>query len=374
MQQKQCALCSVPLTNENKTAEHIIPNAIGGRKKVRWFICRDCNSKKGNSWDAALAAELNPLCLILGIARQKGAVPSRSFETIGGQGITLNANGQMTFNNPRAQIKEKDGELYIDVKARTPLEAKKLLSGFKRDYPDLNVDAIISKMDNQPTYLDDPVKMSFQFDGPLIGRSVVKSALAFAFCEGIKPSLCKEALAYLKDKDASPCFGFYYQSDPILNRPNEGIFHCVGITGSSEQGTLLAYVEFFGAQRNVVCLAKNYIGPNIHSIYAIDPTNGEQLDLSFEIPVAQKDIEALYQHKMVPTGAMESAFKSPLRYAQRLDHERSTNQSIGDAVDYAFKKCGAVDGEEMTREQVKDLANLMTKRISPFIKRRIRRN
>lgn len=33
MNQVSCALCDTVITNENNTEEHVIPNAIGGKKK-----------------------------------------------------------------------------------------------------------------------------------------------------------------------------------------------------------------------------------------------------------------------------------------------------------------------------------------------------
>lgn len=47
-----CILCSTRLTGETDSGEHIIPDAIGGRKAVRGFICKDCNSRTGTDWDA----------------------------------------------------------------------------------------------------------------------------------------------------------------------------------------------------------------------------------------------------------------------------------------------------------------------------------
>ena len=49
-----CWLCSVVITPENDSNEHVIPQAIGGRKTVNGFICKCCNSETGHAWDAGL--------------------------------------------------------------------------------------------------------------------------------------------------------------------------------------------------------------------------------------------------------------------------------------------------------------------------------
>ncbi len=76
----QCTLCSCSLTADNNTEEHIIPNAIGGRKKVQGFICRTCNSESGSEWDNELARQLNPLSIHLGIRRQLEMFLLRHFQ------------------------------------------------------------------------------------------------------------------------------------------------------------------------------------------------------------------------------------------------------------------------------------------------------
>jgi len=47
-----CHYCDIELTEENKTKDHVVPRAIGGRD-VRWNIvwsCRDCNSRKADKF------------------------------------------------------------------------------------------------------------------------------------------------------------------------------------------------------------------------------------------------------------------------------------------------------------------------------------
>ena len=40
---KKCAFCEKSLSGKNRTKEHIIPNALGGRKKTVEFICNTCS-------------------------------------------------------------------------------------------------------------------------------------------------------------------------------------------------------------------------------------------------------------------------------------------------------------------------------------------
>lgn len=177
-QAPHCALCDDPITSDNDSKEHIIPNAIGGRRKVKGFICQPCNNESGKTWDAALAEQLNPLSLLLQITGERGAPPSQVFETIGGKSIRLNADGKMELAKPVFNKTHNDDSDLVHIQARSVEEAKSMLSGLKRKHPKLDVEQALLQMSDQSMHLEDPLKMSFQFGGIHAGRAVVKSALA----------------------------------------------------------------------------------------------------------------------------------------------------------------------------------------------------
>ncbi len=369
-----CALCDTPITSDNDSKEHIIPNAIGGWQKVSGFLCRSCNSRTGDTWDKELAEQLNPLGLLLRITRERGSPPSQIFETIGGQRIRLNADGRMELPDPVFRKTQQGESVEVQIQARSIDEAKGMLQGLKRKHPSLDVEQALKKMNDQAMPLEEPLKMSFQFGGNNIGRAVVKSALAMAHNGGVRVQDCETALEYLKDSAAPACFGFYYDKDLILNRAENAVFHCIGVSGSKNTGLLLAYVEYYSAQRIIVCLSNNYAGPDVHSIYAIDPIAGEELQLQFAIPLNHEDLNAVYNYEKIPPGAMEAALRAPLSTAIERDFEAEKNRAIAEAVDYGFKNCGAAEGDYLTPEQLHKLTGLMMEKLQPFLMRRIRRN
>jgi hypothetical protein len=368
-----CVLCDCVLSEENDSEEHIILNAIGGRRKVTGFICKACNNRCGSGWDAALAKIMAPFCIMLNVKRERGETPHQTFVTIKGEPIRLNNDGSMTLGKASASKVEKDGQTYISVQARTLQEAKKLLQGFKRQHPDLDIDAIIKQTDIRQTYLNDPIKISFEFGGPNAGRSLVKSALALAVQNGVNPHSCRTALHYLKDQSATPCFGFYYEKDLILNRPKDRVFHCVAINGNPRTGLLLAYIEYFSAQRVVVCLSDSYSGPEVHDCYAIDPVAGLQIDVQFHIPFTKDDVAAIYRYEKIPDGAMESAMRAPMEMAIKLDFERSKDRAISHAVNYAFKHCGAAEGEILTDAHKHKISRLAAEQLMPFVMKHLKK-
>ena len=80
-----CAFCAKHLTESNASKEHVIPNAIGGRKTINNFICVDCNNSTGANWDKELVSQLRPLCTMLNINRDRGSNRAFVVETINGR-------------------------------------------------------------------------------------------------------------------------------------------------------------------------------------------------------------------------------------------------------------------------------------------------
>ena len=372
-QTSSCVLCDVKLTNSNDSKEHIIPNSIGGRKKISGFICRDCNAKCGETWDGAPAEQLNPLCLLLKIKRDRGDAPSQNFETTGGERIRLRHDGSVEMPKPSIHKTLTGDQVTVDIRARSIHEARNIIEGLKKKHPKINVEKALNDLEDRAASLEHPLKMSFSFGGLEVGRSLVKSALALAFANGINPKSCTNAMAYLRDDKAEACFGYYFESDLIINRPRDRVFHCVGINGSVQTGLLLGYIEFFCAQRIVVCLSDSYDGPDVHDIYVVDPVSGIDIHLQFQMPLTREDIAAVYLYEKIPLGSMEEAFKAPLILARQADLKRENDRIIEQAVEYGFKNCGAAENEELTEEQMRILSSLTADKLVELLRPRIRR-
>ena len=75
---KQCE--QRPLRDYNHRRERLRrapdPQRPGGQaKSVRLPVPRLCNSRTGDTWDAALADQFPPLCLLVDVARERGEPP-----------------------------------------------------------------------------------------------------------------------------------------------------------------------------------------------------------------------------------------------------------------------------------------------------------
>ena len=364
---QNCALCDEPIALDNDSKEHIIPNAIGGRLTVQGFLCRVCNSRTGEEWDDVLAKQLNPVCNLLDIKRQRGRPPALEVNTMGGLRVRHRSDGHITTDRFRVFEHRIADKTHVQVTAPSLRELRRHLPGLIRTYPQLEGVDLSKYLTQTKEYLSDPLAIHMKFGGHQTGRSVVKSCVALAHIAGARLSDLEQAREYLKDQDA-PCFGYYNEREVVLNRPPRTFFHCVHVRGDEESRKVLGYVELFGYQRMVVLLSDSYSGPPFSICYAVDPVAGREIELEVELPDFSSDeIQAIYDYKKVDYEKARTALESLIEWYMEESSKRERSRAIEDAVDYAIKKCGVELGEVVTEEQCNLVAKLVVERLTPFL-------
>ncbi len=366
-----CFICGDPLTAENDSREHVIPRAIGGRLRTRGFICVKCNSVSGETWDAEAAEQLNALSLFFVISREGNAPPSQKVKTVSGQELLLRPDGRLDMTKPSIEVRKTDAGKELRVSTRNEREARQVLEGLKRTYPEIDVEAILQAAQTTYTPPDGPVTFSVEFGGAGAGRSVVKSAAAYASYCGLDASLFKTAKNYLDDAAAEPPFGYYHDTDLVIGRPKGIPIHCVALKGDPETGLLLGYVEYFGFQRMVVCLSDAYEGERINHSYGIDPLTGKAVDLQIDLPFNKADLAAIYNYERLPIETMKQAFGDVIPTGMRRQAEAEQARAFAEAINYGFRNCGAEPGAELTVDQIKKLSGLVVEKLTPYLVRMV---
>jgi hypothetical protein len=364
---EKCALCNVLITAENDSKEHVIPNSIGGRKKITGFICDPCNNKSGDDWEKDLAKQLNPLSLFFRIKRERGDAPAEIFNTTGGEQYRLKSDGSMEATKPCYNEEIHEAGVKININARNMKEARTMLSGVKQKHPSVDLDELLENAKSESSYCPDMIQFNLSFGGQKAGRSIIKSALALAVEAGVVPEQCEHAREYLLDENGEACFGYYYEKDLVVNRPVGIPLHCVYVQGNSTTGLLLAYIEFFGVQRMVACLSSTYEGKDFKSLYAIDPVNGSELALDINLNLNIEDIHACYRYEKIPNGSIEEALSSVIPLHMQVQQEQERSRVLSGAVEKAFKGCGAKEGEILTPEHMKKVTETLMSEITPMM-------
>lgn len=367
-----CVICAEPIDAENDSREHVMTEALGGRLTVKGFICRCCNNETGRTWDAQLATQLHPLSLLFGVQRQRGATPGLKIITTAGEEFVIHADGPFTLAKPSFTEEKVPEGIKVQIAARSMEEVKRMLAGVKRKYPNVDVDRMLANVQMSTSYPDGLVHHSLEFGGEVSGRSIVKSVLAMAYHAGVPTGVCHDALDYLRNSSATPCFGYYYETDLVIERPAEVPLNCVSVDANPETGFVLGYAEYFGVRRVVACLGRGYTGERIQACYAVDPRTGERLELSIRLAFNEADIDDIYDYRRFPDGAIEEAFAKVMPAALKRRFEAHRDRVMSEAVEYAFANCGAKPGEILTEEQIKRLSMLVTQRLGPFILQLVR--
>ena len=367
-----CTLCLAELTDENCTREHIIPNSVGGIEKVERFICRRCNSGTGDSWDAALAAQFNWLSVMVGIVRDRKEPPPERVATVSGEEFLLHPDGRMQPAKFKYQ-EVKDGETTrISFAARTLKEARKKISEIARRYPRFNQNEALANAKVETSYLNEPLKVNLQFGGPLAGRSVVKTALAFAFKVGIDPHSCKGAIDFLHDDSAPPlCYGMSYLIDIVKGRPANAVFHCVAVYGSKADGKLLGYVEYFGLARWLILLSDGYDGPDLDEAYAINPTTGKPIEISMSWHLSKEAIDETIGGNGCPQERYTEAVARTMDIVMRISNEREMNNAFKESFFAAGEKLGLKPGDIIGLALSRAFASAMVEGFMPYLLHRL---
>ena len=361
-----CALCDTPLNEANNSQEHIIPNAIGGRKTIRNFICRKCNNTTGANWDNELAAQLQPLCTMLNIQRGRGKNQSVTIETVKDEKFLLRPDGSMTIPKTIFSKRDLGDKTAINIQAGSIGDLKKVLQGLAPKYPNLDIGEILRQANPVKEYLQDPWSISLRFGGELPGRSIIKSSLALAYEAGLHINGCEHARKYLLS-DGEPCFGYYNETDVVRNRPPKTFFHCIYVCGDPATKQVLGYVEYFGYQRIVTCLSSNYDGAQFSCRYAIDPITGKELDIDVHLEFTPTDIASIYAYRKVDYDNVRVGLESLMATWKDRDEKRAINHAVEDAVEFAFANCGAQPGERLSEEHGANLIGLLWDKLAPFI-------
>jgi len=366
MPENDCALCGIAIDDNNNTKEHIIPNAIGGRKKIKGFICKDCNNRSGEEWEKELAAQLNPLSLFFHVQRERGDAPAQRFETVNSKDTyLLKYDGTLQLGKPKYNEVVHEDRVEISISAPSVPDAKKMLKGVSRKYSQVNPDEIIEKIESKPSYLDDYLHFELKIGGHQAGRSIVKSALAMVKDAGINVKICEHALEYLDGDDTKACFGYYNETDPIVNRPEGVPLHCVYVKGDPSSNLIFGYIEFFGLYRIVVGLSSSYAGEAFENSYVLDPTTGKVLDLSFKLDLSKSDIVEIYDYKKVDFSKVQDAANKVIQRGMQINDEMEISRLVDKAWEKFSLEVG--DGEgNISKEDNNNFLPYLYESLTPF--------
>ncbi|WP_081073459.1 HNH endonuclease [Burkholderia stagnalis] len=371
---KCCALCETVITPSNDSREHIVPNSMGGRRKVRMFLCVDCNSRTGDSWDAELWRQFEHLAMMHGVRRDRGEPQPIQIRTIDGGQYRLLADGSMTIDRPIFDAASNESSVTINITARDTAQARMLAKQAAKKYPKLDVQEMLASATERATPLESPVTFTGSFGGDLAGRSMVKSALALAASVGVGAEVCDIALAYLRDCAVTPAYAMFYVRDLVANRPETHAINCVSIYGDPARRTLLGYVEYLSMSRVVVLLSESYMGEPITETYAFNPATGREIDLGVNLGLSEAEIEMVRSGCAATDETYHAAFGAGFDVIYKQSQQRLFDRSLREAVEYACEVLDLTPDGFLPPDKMRDFVTVVMERLGPTVARMDRRS
>ena len=124
----KCIFCDSKLTSDTKP-EHILLNALGGRKTTRHVICSTCNNDFGGTIDDALTEQVEVLRNLLQFESGTGKPPPmlKNLQA-GSERVNIGNDGRPKIVKPPFTVIDlPDGTAKVEIHAQTPEAIKKML-------------------------------------------------------------------------------------------------------------------------------------------------------------------------------------------------------------------------------------------------------
>ena len=232
-----------------------------------------------------------------------------------------------------------------------------------------SIDDLMETASQHKQYTSEPIDFELLPLNANSSRSVVKSAIALAFCAGVESWQCNLAIDYLLQDSEDPCFGYYYKDgvDFIVDRPTDIPFHCICVVGRDEEQMLVSYVELFGLWRLVICLSATYSGPDFTEVYAIDPTTGHDLDLDVKIDLTASDIHAVCSQSQVDDLLLSQIANHVIALAKEANFRVSMNKGIDDATAEALSSIEIEAGAEWKEKDANAFIDSLLENLLPSV-------
>lgn len=324
-----CYLCNALLTDKNKSLEHIIPNALGGKLKA-YILCKTCNSKMGETIDSNLIKNFSLFNVLTNPQRDR-KTKQKVKAKIDGHNVFLSANNKIASQFVPKIIKTENGKnieffgTFTDKKDKNDFFKKVQQCINNQSTKQYTLDEIkaLSKIETkQPMIYNE-----FIFSLNDICLGYLKILLGFCALKGTIQHINSNIIAFFKERNLQRIESISIMCNPKIF--NNKAYHRIYLMGKQDTKKLFGLVSIY-CFCIIFVLNDNYQGENFKEGYCYDIFSSKEIDSHFEID--DLDIEKCY--------------------FETLDN--NTRQSTNSIVEYItkFTECIAKESKErLTKEQ-----------------------
>ncbi|WP_195345130.1 HNH endonuclease [Paraclostridium sordellii] len=358
----KCYICDEEINEKNETEEHIILNSLGGKLKSKKLICKNCNSKLGDSIDSVLSEKLKPIATLLNIKRDRGKPQKFTAYSTSKEKFNIYPGGIPESTKPTIEEIETNNGKLITIKARDKKEAKKILKGLNRKYKDIDVDKELSKSLETKQYMEDYLNFNIEIGSELEYRAICKMAInIYIFCGGEKNNI-KHLLPYIKQEKNEDIFvKNFYKEEQVIEKSNE-VLHTLIVKGSKKERILIVYIELFNAFKYIVLLNNEYTGKDIEYSYIYDVINNNQVYRNYNFNITRNEINEFFKQDYRCEELIIRDMENLLTYIYKKSF---IDKFVNDIIQKILK----ANNETITKENIDKIIYNICKEMVPFINR-----
>lgn len=348
-----CYLCCCQITEDNKSAEHIVSNALGGNKKSYDLLCRKCNNATGVLEDE-LCKPLMFFISALKVRRERGKIPNFSASTGSGKKVYIKSGFQVSKTTEFKKINESEFILSApDIEA-----ARKNLVKLKERYPNIDIEKILADAQEKDEYLDDVIHFSCTLNDQA-QRAIAKIILNYALYEKIEINNMKEYVDYINGIGNNNFLEMYNGRTPYFF--NDDIISVVSIIGSQKEGKIIGYLQLFNIYKFYIVLNDCYQGEDFNSPYFFF-TDGCIDDILTNIKVFEEDICVIWN-----TDNLKRDINKVIRKIRERQIENERNRIISKVFEKMKIKFPQEEYPYFTKEMINYLSNEVAVGLTKFM-------
>lgn len=368
----RCYLCKNEITDENVSVEHILPNAIGGRLKSSSLICKECNSKFGDTSDACLAKQLEFFANQLNIKRERGSVQNVEMTREStGETYLVSPEGDLFSRKPLIKERESNGNLEIYVKANDEKTIESILIGLKRRYPKLDIAKFKDALKHEVEYIDEPLHGTISIDGKKIFPAILKIAVNYYIEKGGDIEFVDSAIEDLKNNQTHRV-DLIIKEGLVVESDSEDVLHYIFINGCREKKKLYAIIELYSTVQFVIKLSDNYNGEDVQHLYVFDVLKKQEIQKEI---VFVPDFDFIFNYDYSTIKPDYNVFGKRLERILKIGSQRRLDKSIHKITEQSLKKVlGEPDGRVITHHDVCLLVDEIMKGLTPIIANSVMRD
>ncbi|EKO32018.1 HNH endonuclease [Leptospira santarosai] len=269
-----CIYCQLAIRDENKSIEHVIPQALGGVLTIK-NVCKKCNNSFGSDLDKHLVDLMQETAIVLNVNRYRGKNPNIQYEDkSSGDLFILRPNKGINAASKISRISEDKYKIYY--KDNEDLE-KSLEELGKRGNKNLQPDN-----DSSGGYANPNIVFRFSTGDRVQLRAIAKIAFEFYLALGGDFQFVKHLIPYIQGYAAAflvfPDYKNYPSKEELWD---EEITHSIEIIGGPQTKQLVCKISLFETWNYIVFLSDSFYGHNTYFKH-VQNVKGKILENSIE--------------------------------------------------------------------------------------------